>query len=93
MTVYQPALDLDTERQPDPWMLMWLDNTKDPTQVRILRAVAYYEQKFGRSPNLCLLPDTCPAPTSWRELAMIHVVMDHTVLANHIYIGQEEKAC
>lgn len=89
---YQPAFDLDHDTK--PFMMMWFDNDPKVTlQDKILRAAAYYHQKYNRTPTICKVPVTCQIPTDWKVLAVngILIVLDNTVLTNHFYIGLEEQ--
>jgi len=73
--------------------MLWFDNDpKAELAVKIQRAASYYQNKYGRSPNLCfvhpsMIPTTTPKPSGEVKSAGIEVRPTRSVLPNHIWIG------
>lgn len=72
--------------------MLWFDN--DPQidmRTKLNRAVAYYQKKYGQTPDLCyvhpsMIPDN-PIRTAGME-----VQTDQMVLPNHFWIGVKPLA-
>ncbi len=83
--------------------MLWFDNDpKAEFSTKIERAARYYQNKYGRSPNLCFVhPSMLPANPSVKEVeptreeahsssirsAGVEVRPAKTVLPNHFWIG------
>ncbi len=75
--------------------MLWFDNDpRTALSVKIIRAANYYRQKYGQTPNLCLvhptmlgkgsdMDDECPGKVVVRS--------NRTILPGHLWIGKEEK--
>jgi mevalonate pyrophosphate decarboxylase len=68
--------------------MLWFDNDpKTDITVKISRAVDYYRQKYGQTPNLCFVHPSMvksgPAKTG-----NIEVRSSRSVLPNHFWLGQ-----
>lgn len=73
--------------------MLWFDNSQVSLDKKISKAVEYYQKKYGRSPDLCLVH-----PGSLTEqnkplvkLLSITVRPYRPVLPGHLWIGIEEK--
>jgi hypothetical protein len=67
--------------------MLWFDNDpKSELTVKIERAAAYYQTKYGQTPNLCFVHPSMLAQstTRYRE---IEILSNHTVRPNHFWIG------
>lgn len=67
--------------------MLWFDNdNKTDLSSKIKRAVVYYQQKYGQTPNLCFVhPSMLPAnskPDTGLELRTTR-----KVLPNHFWLG------
>jgi hypothetical protein len=76
--------------------MMWFDNDPKTTlDVKIQHAADYYRQKYGRTPDLCLvnpgmLDKTHPEPDP-RQAGRILIRPFRSVLPGHLWIGIDEK--
>jgi hypothetical protein len=71
--------------------MMWFDNDpKTPLAAKVIKAVQYYTNKYGRVPNLCLINPSM-LPEKAVEIASITVRPYRPVLPGHLWIGIEEK--
>jgi hypothetical protein len=73
--------------------MLWYDNDpKVDLTIKIQRAASYYQDKYGKSPNLCFVhPSMLPtqpeaAPTGIKS-AGIDVRPNRAVLPNHLWMG------
>jgi hypothetical protein len=70
--------------------MLWFDNSHDSIEKKIQKAVDYYDKKYGRKPDLCLLhPSTLTA--SEPKIEGLTVRAYRPVLPGHIWIGIEDK--
>ena len=75
--------------------MLWFDNdAKVDLFAKIERAANYYQDKYGRSPNVCYvhpsMTRTIPAPKETTEpirAGAIEVRTTRSVLPNHLWIG------
>lgn len=71
--------------------MLWLDNdAKRPFDEKIVRAVEYYEQKYGQSPELC-----CVNPlmlSQKKEVGKTEVQPLNTVLPHHFWLGMKTSS-
>ncbi len=68
--------------------MLWLDtDVKRPLDEKVLRAVEYYEQKYGRSPDLCLVNPAMLAQK--KEVGRTEVRPLRTVLPHHFWLGMK----
>lgn len=82
--------------------MLWYDaQTKDDLSARINHASAYYQEKYGRKPNLCFLnPVTAgldPGADTTRDKGIdlttsrgVRVELSAIVLPDHFWIGIEK---
>lgn len=73
--------------------LLWLDDDKRrPFAQKVQRAADYYEEKYGRLPEMCLV--NAHMIESEQQVGKIKVQPTKTVLRNHFWLGmrvQNEK--
>jgi len=69
--------------------MLWFDgDRKVAVGERIERAAAYYKEKYGRPPNLCLVhPSTLDGESL--QVVSIQVETSATVLPDHFWLGVE----
>ena len=77
--------------------MLWFDNdSKVDLNVKIHRAASYYNEKYGRKPNLCFVhPSMAGKPPENAERSDgppirsgdIEVRVTRSVLPNHFWIG------
>lgn len=70
--------------------MLWFDNDpKTALAVKIERAAAYYRQKYGRAPDLCLVHPSMLAQE--RLEGKITVRPYRPVLPGHLWLGVDES--
>jgi hypothetical protein len=72
---------------------MWFDNDPRTTlAVKVQKASAYYQQKFGRLPDLCLVHPSMlvNSPLEERD-RQVTIRSYQPVLPGHLWIGIEEQ--
>ena len=76
--------------------MLWFDNDpKKSLNLKIQQAVDYYRNKYGCSPNLCLVnpgnlvKSNQPSETS--SLGSVMIRPFRSVLPGHLWIGMEDK--
>ena len=68
--------------------MLWLDDDKKTTvEEKIQQAAEYYQQKFGRKPDTCLVNRAMVGEEL--RVGSIHVYPARYVLPNHFWIGIE----
>jgi hypothetical protein len=73
--------------------MLWFDNDpKADLSLKLQRAVSYYQQKYGKSPNLCFVhPSMLPQPAEPDNEIIksngIEVRINRSVLPNHLWLG------
>ena len=66
--------------------MLWLDDDKRvPLDDKIRRAADYYKEKYGRSPNLCMVNSAMLDDE--RNVGKIRVLPMRNVLPNHFWVG------
>jgi hypothetical protein len=75
--------------------MLWFDNSQTALTVKIQKAVDYYNKKYGRSPDLCLVHPSMldDSEKSQRQLEINKLTVRpyRPVLPGHIWIGIEDK--
>lgn len=73
--------------------MMWFDgDRKADLSSRIERAADYYRNKYGHTPNLCVVhPKTPGGQAPPGKLAGVDVKTSASVLPDHFWLGMEEK--
>ena len=69
--------------------MLWFDNSKSLLSVKVQKAVDYYEKKYGRSPNLCLVHPSMLDKTE--EFGKVTIRPYRPVVPGHIWIGVEDE--
>jgi hypothetical protein len=67
--------------------MLWFDN--DPQidmRTKLNRAVAYYQKKYGQTPDLCYVHPSMMLENPIRA-AGVDVQTDQMILPNHFWIG------
>lgn len=66
--------------------MLWLDDDKNSTlEEKILRAADYYQNKYGKSPNMCLVNQSQLEEV--KQFGLIQVRPVQNVLRNHFWVG------
>lgn len=73
--------------------LLWYDNDPRTTlSVKIQKAMDYYNKKFGRKPDLCLVhPSMMETDKGQVELGKLVVRAYRSVMPGHFWIGTEDQ--
>ncbi len=71
--------------------MLWYDNSPTTLHAKIIKAVEYYQRKYGRTPDLCLVHPSMLKNESL-ENEKITIRPYRSVLPNHIWIGIEDKS-
>ena len=67
--------------------MLWFDNdAKTDLNTKIDRAVSYYRQKYGQTPNLCFVHPSMVATTP-KKPETVEVRTSRSVLPNHFWLG------
>jgi hypothetical protein len=73
--------------------MLWFDNDpKADLPVKIQRAVSYYQDKYGKAPNLCFVhPSMLPQPAGTEPKPIkedgVEIRANRSVLPNHLWLG------
>ena len=76
----------------DTGMLWYDDDKKRTMDEKIRRAVDYYQEKYGRMPNLCLINPNLAANGDGQTLEMIELRTANNVLPHHFWVGIDNGA-
>ena len=73
--------------------LLWFDNDPRTTlSVKIQKAMDYYDKKFGRKPDLCLVhPSMMDTNQIQIDLGKLVVRAYRPVMPGHFWIGTEDQ--
>ncbi len=67
--------------------MLWYDNdSKADLATKIQRAADYYQVKYGKAPNLCLVNPRTLGSNTWKGTG-IEVKTTRSVLPNHFWLG------
>ncbi len=67
--------------------MLWLDaDGKSTFEEKVIRAAAYYEDKYGRAPDLCLV-NTSSFVEEELTVGQVKVQRIKTVLPHHFWVG------
>jgi hypothetical protein len=70
--------------------MLWFDDSQLDLDKKISRAVAFYGEKYGRPPTLCLIhPITLDGEKE--IVAGVQIRQASSVMPDHFWIGVEEK--
>lgn len=70
--------------------MLWFDNSPAALETKIQKAVDYYQKKFGRRPDLCLVHPSMLKDAPPVE-GKITVRPYRPVLPGHLWIGVEDN--
>jgi hypothetical protein len=68
--------------------MLWFDDSDSSLIAKIKKVAEYYEKKYGRKPNLCLVHPSML--TESIEVEKVAVRAYRPVLPGHIWIGIED---
>lgn len=69
--------------------MLWFDDSDRPLANKIERAVTYYQDKYRKAPNLCVVhPSMMPEGPS--EVELVELKEATAVLPHHYWIGIHE---
>jgi hypothetical protein len=73
--------------------MLWFDDSDQPLSSKIKRAVTYYQEKYEKQPNLCVVHPTM-IPEGETKVEEVEVRQATAVMPHHYWIGihQAEKA-
>ena len=72
--------------------MLWFD--EDPTRSlpsRVERAASYYQAKYGRQPNTCVLHPRTLGEVDPTSIPDVKVETSMKVLPEHFWVGCEDK--
>ena len=71
--------------------MLWFDEDPKTTLAqKIAKAMAYYQQKYGRAPGLCLVNPSMLDGKSMPDIEGLTIKSYRPVLPGHIWIGYED---
>jgi hypothetical protein len=75
--------------------MLWFDNDRQTAlPAKVERAARYYRQKYGRSPDLCLVHPSMLPELGGEEkdsrLGAVTLRPNRLILPDHLWIGVEE---
>ncbi len=69
--------------------MMWLDDSKQRSmEEKVARAAAYYQEKYGRNPELCFV-SVDEVDEEGKVIENIEVRPLRTILRNHFWLGMK----
>ena len=70
--------------------MLWFDNDpKTDLPAKVVRAAAYYQKKYGCSPNLCFVHPSM-LQVEAKKTGEIELRPSRQVLPNHFWLGMNE---
>ena len=70
--------------------MLWFDDSQLSINEKISRAVTFYDEKYGRTPTLCLVhPDTLNGGEE--IVAGVEIRQARSVMPDHFWIGVDDK--
>ena len=71
--------------------MLWFDNNpKTDLSAKIIQAATYYQEKYGKKPNLCFVHPSLADKNAQNPLGIL-VKPNRLVLPNHLWIGMNES--
>ncbi len=70
--------------------MLWFDNSQTALTTRIRKAMDYYQKKYGRTPELCLVNPAMLNDQQVDDLTGIIVRPYRPVLPGHLWLGVDE---
>lgn len=77
--------------------LLWFDDDpRKQLEEKVRRAAAYYEHKYGRSPNLCFVHPSLlngnGKKAKARKAGQVEIRAGRSILPDHLWLGVAEAA-
>jgi hypothetical protein len=73
--------------------MLWLDGDLQVDLVaRIERAAVYYRDKYGRSPNLCVIHPSTAGEDNLGSVIGVDVRTSAAVQPDHFWLGMKERS-
>lgn len=71
--------------------MLWYDGDKQRTlEDKVRRAAEYYQEKYGKQPNICMINANIDVDGASKALGTIEIVSAKNVLPNHFWVGIAE---
>lgn len=71
--------------------MLWLDTSSETLTVKVRKATAYYQKKYGRKPEICLVhPSAISADEEINDVDGVAVRPWRGILPRHLWIGVED---
>lgn len=72
--------------------MLWFDNSKTIFSVKVQKGVEYYQNKYGRNPNMVLVHPSMLSDDEQKGIRLGEITIRpyRPVLPGHIWIGIEE---
>lgn len=71
--------------------MLWLDDSKQRSLAeKVDRAAAYYEEKYGRLPQLCYV-NVAAVDEVGEQVGAVMVRPLPTILRNYFWLGEKDK--
>jgi len=72
--------------------MLWFDNDpKIDLNDKILKALEYYQKKYGQSPNICFVHPSMKIEAPSKSLG-VDVQVNQMVLPNHFWLGVKQAS-
>jgi len=71
--------------------MLWFDNSTTSLEVKIRKAYDYYQKKYERVPDLCLIHPAMLEADKTIKIEKMTIRPYRAVLPGHIWIGVEMK--
>ena len=69
--------------------MLWFDNSESDLAAKVMRAVRYYREKYGKQPDLCQVhPSALLAET---RVEGVEVRGTRAVMPNHFLVGVDQE--
>jgi hypothetical protein len=65
--------------------LMIFDDSKQSLPEKVGKAIAFYEQKYGRKPTLAMVN-----PKDYQDCNLIAIETNRSIRKNHLWLGVKE---
>jgi cobyric acid synthase len=69
--------------------MLWFDNSTATLDEKIIRAAIYYQQKYGKLANLCMVNPSMLGPQADQEyqVGKIKIVPYRSIIPNHFWLS------
>lgn len=72
--------------------MLWFNNDKSLTlEQKVSQAVEYYEKKYGRKPDLCLIHPSMMSESRELKMDVLTVRPYRPVLPGHLWLGIDKE--